>query len=295
MKFFALDDFGKGVALTLIAATCFGVHPILAALIYQHGGDVTSVNLARVVAIYIGTAFLLWRRGYPVLPARADFLKTFLPLGLTSFLVITFYMAALTMIEASLAVVIVFTYPMLIAALTYLFNRGEFSPVLLLCLLTGFAGVALVVGRSPGDISWPGVLLAFGAACACAANFFVSARVMESHHPLSLAAFMALAAAPMVFGLGLVIGMHWPVDAAGWAMLLTLAAICFAGMIGIVTGIKLLGALRFSIIMKFEPLVTLMTAWAVLGETLGGLQLLGAALLIGALFLVDKKPALPPV
>lgn len=76
------------------------------------------------------------------------------------------------------------------------------------------------------------------------------------------------------------------VPAAGWA------AVAYSGLLALVVaytfwyrGVRVLGPTRASMYSNLQPLVAMLAAWALLGETPRAMQLLGALFIIGGLLL----------
>ena len=72
----------------------------------------------------------------------------------------------------------------------------------------------------------------------------------------------------------------------GWA------AVAYSGLIALVVGylfwyrgVRLLGATRTAMYSNLQPLVAMLAAWALLGETPRAMQVMGALLIIGGLLL----------
>ena len=76
------------------------------------------------------------------------------------------------------------------------------------------------------------------------------------------------------------------VPAAGWA------AVAYSGLLALVVaylfwyrGVRVLGPTRASMYSNLQPLVAMLAAWPLLGETPRALQLMGAACIVGGLLL----------
>ena len=75
----------------------------------------------------------------------------------------------------------------------------------------------------------------------------------------------------------------WCAVAAGWGWLACLAAVSTVGAISLFfAGLRRVGPAAASILATVEPLVTVVLAFLVFGEALGGVQVLGGVLLLAA-------------
>ena len=69
----------------------------------------------------------------------------------------------------------------------------------------------------------------------------------------------------------------------GWAATVAIAVVCtVVAILAFFAGLKRIGPARAAIASTLEPVVTVVLAWAVLGESLSAMQLLGGALVLGA-------------
>ena len=59
-------------------------------------------------------------------------------------------------------------------------------------------------------------------------------------------------------------------------------------------GIKLIGAVNASMLSTFEPVTTMVLSFLVLGQKISGLQLTGAALILGSAAMIAARPQAKP-
>jgi drug/metabolite transporter (DMT)-like permease len=88
------------------------------------------------------------------------------------------------------------------------------------------------------------------------------------------------------------LALHWPAGAGGWAAL-TAIAVC-STVIAILTffaGLQRLGAGRASMLSTLEPVVTVLLAAMLLGETLSVAQLGGGALILAGVLWLSARGA----
>jgi drug/metabolite transporter (DMT)-like permease len=81
-----------------------------------------------------------------------------------------------------------------------------------------------------------------------------------------------------------------PKTTAGSAALLG-SSLCYAlAMTSILYLASVLGATRVAMVMNIEPLASIVLTFLILGERMRPMQLLGAALVVGAIFLFRPEP-----
>jgi drug/metabolite transporter (DMT)-like permease len=76
-------------------------------------------------------------------------------------------------------------------------------------------------------------------------------------------------------------GFHWPHAAAGWWGLAGLCLLYGTGITILFTVLPLLGVVGNSAIMNVEPIFALVLAWAVLGQAIAPMQVMGAVTVVG--------------
>ena len=99
---------------------------------------------------------------------------------------------------------------------------------------------------------------------------------------------VALLASLAVLGQG---GPHWPQAAPGWWGLVALVTLYGSAFTLMFTVLPRLGVVGNSAIMNVEPIFALVLAWALLGQAIAPMQLMGAAVVVGTvMWLGLRKP-----
>ena len=112
------------------------------------------------------------------------------------------------------------------------------------------------------------------------------------YHPLQPITIGFGAGAALLLPFALVSGLAVAYPAAGWLLLLHLGLVPTALAYALfLSGMRHTTATVASIVTLVEPLTSTMLAWALFGERLGPLGLLGAALLLGAIGLLYRGEA----
>ena len=286
-----------GALLCLVAAGSFALQPVLVKLAFDGGAGVASVGAIRFALAALALA-LLARRAIAAAPART-LLAPFL-LGLTIYGLETgLFFASLERIDVSLASLLMCSYPALVVAGAVLLRRERASRRRALALVVALVGVALVLaGGVSGAMDPLGIGLALGAAIAYAAYVLVSDRLLGTTEPLVLAT-MLCAGAAVAFALGgAASGSLETPDASTLVVIGAIALVAtvlpIAAFLG---GVHRIGPSRATILGTVEPPVTIALSALVFGERLGPLQLLGAALVLSGVVILQlrRRPKLRPV
>lgn len=194
----------------------------------------------------------------------------------------------------SLVILLFYVYP-LIATLGAALLLGEpLGPRRLVVLGLGLAGIALSVG-APASVKGIGIVFGLLAGLCLGSNVVAGRHLMTTRRaaPFDVVPLMFVGPA---LALALVVwptrGVDLSLDGVGWAALVGLA------LVGTVlptllfwTGVSLVGAGTASMLATVEPLVAVLLAYAVLDESLSGLQLVGGVLIVSAVTLLSVPDA----
>jgi drug/metabolite transporter (DMT)-like permease len=278
-----------GLAAAVLGAAGFSIKAIFVKAAFRYGVDAETLLALRM--LYSLPLFLLMglaaarRAAAPITAAdwRALALLGVLGYYLASYL----DFLGLQYISAALERVILFTYPTMVVLFTAWRERSAPSRSTWLALLLCYAGVALVVAhdlRSGGHGVMVGSLLVFASAVSYAFYLLRAGPLLVRLGPARVAAWgttiaclLALAQFMVLRPLATIVAQPWQVQVLGVAM----AVFSTVLPVWLVTvAMRQLGAGPTAMIGSLGPVITLLLAWLLLGEALGALQLLGAALVI---------------
>lgn len=276
-----------GRLLAVAAACAFATMGVFSVFFYEHGGEPTSLLLLR----FAGAAVVFW---LIVVVRRArhwprGFVIRALGLGALQLGAAWGLLEGFTHAPVSLVVLLFYIYPLVATVAAWRFLGEELTARRLTLLAVGIAGIALAVGV-PDSASAAGIGLGLLAGL-CLGLVVVGGRhllVKYGQGPFDLLPFMW--AGPTVF---LVIiagtrGADFPSDAAGWwyAVGLVLIATVLPSLV-FYTALRWIRASTAAMLGTPEPFVAVLLAFAVLGESLSGLQLAGGAMIVSAVFLIS--------
>jgi drug/metabolite transporter (DMT)-like permease len=244
------------------------------------GGAVMTL----VAAVWGGPARL--RRDWPVFALLAAFNVVFF---------IGFQTLAVLYLPSGTAAVLVYLQPILVGLLAWLMLGESLSVAKVAGLVLGFSGIVAVSAESfSGDISGVGVV--FGAASA----FFWAVGTVYFKRYAGRVSTMWAVAAPFVIG-GCVLTAFGAVTEP-WSEVsptgALLASLAYTALVGIALawliwlGLVRAGeASRVSAYVFFVPLVGILVGAIFLGERLTPSLLVGTALIVGGIYLVNRSPA----
>jgi drug/metabolite transporter (DMT)-like permease len=284
----------SGALYCLASAAGFGAMGIFGKLAYDEGVTVGTLLSARfALAAVVFWLILLWARG-GVRELRSltrrDLLIA-LALGAVGYgAQAGAYFAALDRIDASLLVLLVYTYPVLVAVVSIAIGREPARRSTAVSLALASTGLVLVLaGAAAGALDTLGTLLGLTAATVYTGYILISDGVTARVRPLALSTLVCTGAAVSLTLGGLAGGDLDPgaVTAEGYAWLGALALVSTVGAVGLFfAGLQRVGPTAASILSTVEPVVTVALAFAVFGESLGHAQLTGGALVLAAVLTV---------
>ena len=284
---------GAGNAVAFASAITFATGITLVALIYEDGANVHAVNLSRVLAFAAVMALTLGiARISPALPPRAV-LQCVL-VGLLFCGELYGLLASIRYIPVGLAMLIMYTYPLLVAAAGWLTGTEPFTLDRLLAILAAFAGLALALHTPDSELDWRGVAWAVFTAVSFSAVLIVSERTMRGMDRRILMLYLTSTAAVIVGVVSLtLVSLEWPRTDQGWTLLAASTGLYVLATTLLFAAVKMIGPLRTAIIDNSAPVWAIVLAALLLGEHLNMVQLFGGALVISAVVLVQLSLRVP--
>ncbi|HJF30948.1 MAG TPA: DMT family transporter [Sporosarcina psychrophila] len=202
-------------------------------------------------------------------------------------------------LTVALAFLLFYIYPAIVTVISAITGHEMLNKQKIIALLFALAGSSLaVVGQMFGQdmrFDWLGIGLALFAAVGMSVYFLVGRNGYPSV-PASYATTIFLIAAGTVFAtIGFAFGEKEAIlqpfqDASLWPILI------FAGVFAaalptmlLLTGIRMIGASKASILAIFEPVMGSVLAAIVLGQSLYFIQIVGGILILSAAFILQRN------
>ena len=280
----------RAIALVLLSAALFGSLAVLAQLAYAAGVSVLGLLLGRfaVAGAVLWLLVLVLRRP---LPSRRGLL-TAVALGVGYSSMALSFAASLKHIEADLADLLLFAYPVLVSLGAAALGRERFTPRRGVALVVATAGIGLALtGGGTGVIDPLGVALALASALIYALYVLASSSLLGTTDPLVLAASVSSGAAITFFVDAAMHGQLTPgggVTGFGLVVAVALSS-SVLGTTAFMAGVRRLGAARASIVSSAEPALTAAFAFAAFGDRFGVVQLAGAGLVLASVPILEVR------
>jgi DME family drug/metabolite transporter len=298
----------QGVSLVLTAAALWGtLGTIYTWATTGLGMDPLTVVFwrAALAALILGFALAVVRPllggGWAMLRVRWRDWPVFLAyglLGVTAFYLL--YIYAVVLVGVAVAVVLLYTAPVLVALMSWRWLGERFGPRKVAALALTVAGCVLVArAYDPGLISLNlvGILCGFGSAFTYALYSILGKVSLRRGYPIGTMSFYVY----LIGALGLLLAavltpppspqlLSMGADPVAWGLLILLALFPTIGSLYAYTaGLRHLEAGAASILATFEPVVAGALAYFVVGERLEWPQILGGALVLLAVVILQLR------
>jgi drug/metabolite transporter (DMT)-like permease len=271
-----------GLAFAVLSAVSYGANIVGARIVAEFGMTGAIVVAWRTLLMLGGLAVLagMMRAPLAIMPRLR---RPLVLLGATSAVIGTAYLSSVAFLPISVAVVIFYTFPILVVLAEPFVTGGRFGLSRLALAGVAFAGVALVVGPDAGQLDWRGVALAGLASLGAAVQFFAARRCADVPAIAKLF-WVNLIVAPVVLAIVQLTGGFAPISAIGHAPFAFIVAVggFFIGIVLQFAALSRASASATALAFCLEPVAAAGFAALVLGERMGGMQYLGVALVLGA-------------
>ncbi len=283
------------LGLLLVGTIFVSLITTFASLAYQGGATPMLLVWSRFTALALTLAVILRLGGISFRLPQRNFRATFW-IAICLMMMSVGYLSSVAYIKVSLAVILLYTYPLMVAVFAALSGRERLNPLKALLLLTAFIGLVIALGRDlglsidaggiafdPGLISldWRGAALALIAALGVAGFITwggayldgVDSRVMNFWANLWMIGMASL----YVGAMG---GVALPGSGLGWVGYLGATGCYVTAMICWFSSMKTLSPTETATTLNLEPAISLTAATLVLQEPTSAQQWIGTVILL---------------
>lgn len=271
-----------GIVFALITAICLGAITTQAKIFYADGGNAMTLMLTRFLVSTLSFGLLITFRRRVFNIDRHQRLPVFL-LGFIWSGSMICYLLSVESISVSLAVLVLYTYPLLVLVYSVLRRQVSPSPVLISIFCLAFLGLYLALSSGSTKLDSSGLLFASLAGLGAAYTFIKGARIAPQLNPLVITFWINAVGLAMIVPL---VYTQFSLPAASNGLIALAAATLFY-VIAILCQFEALARLpatTAAFILNLEPVVSILLAAIILQEHLDSLQWLGVGLVISVLF-----------
>ena len=292
---------GAAFGTLLLIAFMMGANHVAARTAFNHGVDVVTAVTVRSVVTALVVALILWQHkvAFQVPPQQRKYMGV---IGVLIAVQSVCLYSAVARLPVALALLAFNTYPLMTALWARVLYGHRPERAVLWAMPMMMAGLALaldVLGSASGlgaANHWGHIGAGVAFALFASATFGL-ALVLTQHETVGVDGRWRSFASMSTVGVlaGLVAwsqgGLNWPTASMGWWGLGLLTFLYGTAFTIMFTVLPKLGVVGNSAIMNVEPIFALVLAWALLGQAIAPMQVLGAAVVVGTvLWLGLRKP-----
>ncbi|MBI3944227.1 MAG: EamA family transporter [Chloroflexi bacterium] len=302
----ALHRDTQGLILIVLSAAAFSSQAIFAKFAYAHGLTPMSLMTWRfgLAGTILGFFLLLQSRSRSAqdLPVSGSFLGVsprrwpgLIFLGMVLYFIQSLaFFTSLTLIPAGTATLLLYFNPILVSLMAVLFFREKFGVSKLIALLIAFTGCTFVLGiTGTPDMAVPDAAGAFLALLSALvyAIYIISGTRLTRGIPAPLASTIIMLATWVSYATVAAARQQLlvPADFQGWQIVFGVAFSTILAVTTFFAGLERIGPSRAAIISNAEPVITVSMATLFLGETITPGKILGGAMILAAVVLLQLK------
>jgi drug/metabolite transporter (DMT)-like permease len=275
------------IAVVLASSIFVAVVPNFSKLAYESGASVPLVIAARFVVTILLLGLLMLARRHSFHASRRV-LRLCLIGGIAAAAMTFGILTAITLIDISLVILILYLHPILIAWIGHVRGTYMLSRVRLCCCLLILAGLALALSVSFARLDVLGVALAFIGASGCAGLVVANGEAVSEGGTVKVNFYTGIAALVLVSIVGMAIGPQtFPGTGIGWIGLAGTGAAFCLGLALFFAAVPYIGLERATLIGVIEPVLAIFIAMALFGERLTAVQWLGVVTVVAGLLLLE--------
>lgn len=290
-----------GTICGILAAVCYGTNPLGALKLYAQGMQTSSVLFYRFGLAWVILAVVMIIRALPRKGRRVETLRvTRKEFGVLSALGVLFIFSSLTLylsfhvMDAGVASTILFTYPVMTAAIMALFFHEKTNWITISSIVLSFIGVALLYwGDGTTKLPIGGVVLVLISALTYAVYIIVVNRsqLKMSSFKINFYVLFYCALGMLVYSFLAGEPLTLPQNATSWFYVGWLAVVpAIMALTLMVYAAKLIGSTATAILGALEPLTAVLIGVFVFDEDFSLNLLIGIVLILVAVTMIVALP-----
>tara|TARA_B100001142_G_scaffold282708_1_gene295247 strand:+ start:21 stop:941 length:921 start_codon:yes stop_codon:yes gene_type:complete len=283
--------FWLGSAAALVSAIAFASNVVLSKLAYDFGTNLHALNLIRAAVFLSCLLVAVWLSGSQVSIKRNELYRC-LVLGVLLCAEMYLLLASVLFIPVAMAILVFYTYPIMIAVWTWRTGRHHLSYLGLGVMALAFIGLIITLtGSDTLLVGWDGrngIALALVSGICLAAILLLSEQVLEKQPAKIMMLYMLLSATAVVGFVSLFLAeLTWPASLPGWLALCGSSVLYVVATLLLFKAVDLVGSLQTAIIDNTSPIWAMILGVIVLGQWLNAQQVIGASVTIAAVMLLQ--------
>lgn len=282
-----MSSYYKGFLFILLSTMGLGLTPVFGKMAFQVNVSTETLLFLRFSFAFICLFFYIYFTKTKFRISRSQF-WIFVLLGCLYCAQTTLYFTSIKHIIATLAVMLLYLYPVFVLILALVFEKKSLSKSVILSMLLSLIGIGTLLGFPTGKVDGYGILLAIGSALTYAIYVMISKRLLTGLTPLVTSTWVIFFTALAFLFSGLFTQkLHFDFSAEGWYAAIALAL--FSTVVSFwafFAGMKYIGPTQASVVSTFEPIVTTISAVMLLNESINLVKILGISMVLTSVILL---------
>ena len=276
-----------GGLTALFSAVTFALNMVCASISYDHGANIHALNFARAEGFFFCLlVVVLIRRLDVVIPKKT--IGVCCIVGILLFGLMYMLLGAVQTIPVALAVLIFYTYPILVAIHSWVVGATQFSITSLVLMLVAFGALLVVLIDSPIELELMGIAFSILAAVIMSTMLVTNEKFLKQYNN-TVVLFHVLG---VVLSLTLLLSVtvvdhHWPHTVFGWSALGGSTFFYVMATFSLFKSVNLIGPLRTAIIDNTAPVWAMIFGFLLLSQLFSLQQLIGAVVVIAAVIFLQ--------
>ena len=277
-----------GILLVVLSAILTAVVPTAAKLALEAGATTLTVLSARGLIAVAVLSLAMVATG-PRFAIGREALMACLLAGIAYLFMAYGYIGSVAYIPVSLAVLIYFTHPLLLALVAHLRGTERLNARKIGIAIAVLFGLTLALGPELAVLDPVGIALAVLASVAVCGLILFAVEAQKGASSIQVMVYSSLVTSVVFSALAAGLG-EWsiPQSTSGWIGLALAGLGSAAGLLAFFAAFRHISPVRATMISNLEPLLGVLIAVAVLGERLQGWQWLGVGVVVAGLVLFEK-------
>ncbi len=281
----------RGCLYAVFSAFCFGMIAILVKLSYQAGLKDVQLLAIRWLSGALMLFFYLLLRDPGLLKANFRTIAKAAVLGAVfHFLGSTCFFKSLKYLPAATASLILYCYPVVVTLISGIVFRMRIDRFVSISLILTTAGCALVFYDAfLKALDATGIVLAVVTMITFSGCMIFTQIFLRGERPLTMSFYMVLSAGIAFTAAGGGLSVE-SLDTRQWTLALSLGLVSTAiAYVFHFRAVEIVGSAYTSIFSTFEPITTVIMAFAVLGEDIVLLQITGVLLIVSGIVMPNLR------
>jgi len=276
-----------GVFLITVSGISFGAAAIFARFAYEAGTNPITLLFLRFGMASICMLFIILVRKNPL--PRGRILIGLVLMGALGYVGQSFcYFTGLTLASAGLVALLLYLYPAIVTVISVIFLKEPVSKLKITALVLALAGTVLTIGPAGGGQPL-GIILSLGAAFIYSIYILAGSKIVKQGTAIQSSTVIIISAAVVYGGLISIQGPAFPVTLQGWISVIALALISTVlAVVTFLAGLERVGPTNAATLSTIEPVVTVVLASLILGETITPLRILGGMMILLAVIFLAR-------